>query len=121
MIDQAYARTGLAILRSAVGGLLLARPGLATGGDDERGVLVRTIGIRDLVLGVGGVRAGTGSTTSAETSKDWARVGLASDLGDVLVALASRKELGRRGTLIAALTPLPFVAAGAWSLLGDQR
>ena len=118
MVDQAHAQTGLAILRSAVGGVLLAQPGLATSGDPDRRVLVRTIGIRDLVLGAGAVMARAGST---DTARDWARIGLASDVGDVLLALASRHELGRRGTLIAALTPVPFVVVGVWSVLGASR
>lgn len=117
MVDRAAARTGIAILRSAVGAVLLIRPAPATSGDEGRRVLVRTIGVRDLVLGVGAVLSR--DQTSA-AGRGWARIGLASDVGDVLVALASRRELGRAGTLAAALTPLPFVAVGIWAAF-DQR
>lgn len=110
--------TAVAALRCAVGGALIGLPDVATGGDAQRRVLVRTIGLRDLVLGVATLRA-------PGRDPDWARrawvgAGLANDVGDVLLALASYRELGRRGTLIAALTPVPFVVAGATALLRDQ-
>jgi hypothetical protein len=70
--------------------------------------LVRTIGVRDLVLGAGTLGAVRGGPQRALS---WSRAGLLSDVGDTLVALASRRELGIRGTLVAAGAPLPFVAA----------
>jgi hypothetical protein len=110
--------TVVAALRCAVGGALIGLPDMATGGDAERRVLVRTIGLRDVVLGAATLRdPGRGSTPAGRVLVG---AGLANDVGDLLLALASHRELGRRGTLIAALTPLPFVVAGARALLRDH-
>ena len=97
-----------AALRCAVGAGLLAFPAMATGGDDGRAVLVRTIGIRDVVTGAGTLAA---LQRDRQAARLWTQAGLLSDVADVLLALASYRELGARGTLVAAAAPLPFVAA----------
>jgi hypothetical protein len=81
---------------------------MATNGDAERTVLVRTIGIRDLVVGAGTLAA---LRRGQSGSRLWVQSGLVSDVADVLLALASYRQLGARGTLIAAAAPLPFIAA----------
>jgi hypothetical protein len=100
-------------LRCVVGAALLVAPDVATNGDIGRRILVRTIGIRDLVLGAGTLLAGRGADAKADGGGVlWVRATLSSDIADVLLALASHRELGTRGTLLAALTPVPFVASG---------
>jgi hypothetical protein len=98
----------VAALRCAVGAGLLAVPSLATNGDAGRTVLVRTIGIRDLVVGAGALVA---LRREPLATRLWMQAGLASDVADVLLALGSYRQLGARGTLIAAAAPLPFIAA----------
>ena len=55
-------------------------------------LLLRTIGIRDLVIGLGTVAA----TTSArgEDVRRWTTVALASDCLDVVASMASRRSIG---------------------------
>jgi hypothetical protein len=98
----------VAALRGAVGAGLLAVPSVATNGDAGRTVLVRTIGIRDLILGAGTLTALRREPTVAAL---WVRSGLGSDVADVLLALGSYRQLGARGTFVAAAAPLPFIAA----------
>jgi hypothetical protein len=98
----------VAALRCAVGAALLAVPSLATNGDPGRAVLVRTIGIRDLVVGAGAL---TALRRDPLTARPWVQSGLVSDVADVLLALGSYRQLGARGTFIAAVAPLPFIAA----------
>ena len=100
--------SSVAALRCLVGAALIAKPAMATSGDAGRTALVRTIGVRDLVLGAGTLAALRGAPQRALL---WTRAGLLSDVGDTLVAVASRRELGTPGTLVAAGAPLPFVAA----------
>jgi hypothetical protein len=70
--------------------------------------LVRTIGIRDVVVGVATLAALRRQPPAAAL---WVRAALASDLADVLLALGSYRQLGARGTFVAAASPLPFIAA----------
>lgn len=98
----------VAALRCAVGAALIAEPAMATSGDDGRTVLVRTIGIRDVVVGAGALVA---LRRDRESARLWTQAGLLSDIADVLLALASFRQLGARGTLVAAAAPLPFVVA----------
>ena len=116
-VDYAWLTRGVALLRCAVGAVLLVRPDVATSRDAQRRILVRTIGLRDCVAGAGTLRA-MGGATSAKT---WIAAGLANDLGDIALALAARRELGFRGALLAAITPLPFVLAGLAGLAGGSQ
>lgn len=104
----------VAMARLTAGVLLLARPGLADAEEQPQRLLMQTIGIRDLVLGGGGLLA---MRDQMDQRVEWARAGLASDSADVLLAFASLRSLDRRGGLIAALLPIPFVAAGAYAQL----
>jgi hypothetical protein len=79
-------------------------------------LLMRTIGIRDVVLGSGGCAAWARGA-DAET-KRWAALGLISDSADVVTGLRSKPLVGSRSALIATLAPVPFVAAAA---LGFSR
>jgi hypothetical protein len=74
---------------------------------------MRTIGVRDLVLGAGTVaaaRAGEGGV------RRWIATGLLSDALDVLTGAVSGSLVGRRGALTAAVLPMPFVLADLLAL-----
>lgn len=98
-------------LRTAVGLALLVAPAVpmrlaGTGTTGPTLLLMRTIGIRDLVLGLGTV------TTSAPVDgglDPWIHATLASDALDVLVSLAAVRSIGRRDALVAAGLAASFV------------
>ncbi|MFC5727554.1 MULTISPECIES: hypothetical protein [Nocardioides] len=101
----------MGLVRLAVGASLIAAPRLLTRTNDPSfALLVRTVGIRDVVLGAG----------SALSAKDgaalWGAVTLASDTLDVVAGAVATPSVGARGGLTAALVPVPFVAAGIWAL-----
>ena len=76
-------------------------------------LLMRTVGIRDLALGLGTVHAArSGSTREV---RRWVGAGLVSDALDVAAGLASARTTGVRGVL-SALIASPMVAADAWAL-----
>lgn len=83
---------------------------MASGSDPSLALLIRTVGIRDAVLGLGSVLA------EPDAARLWAQVTLASDTLDVIAGTAAIPSVGIRGGLIAALVPLPFIAAGIWGL-----
>lgn len=109
--------TGTSLIR-AIGGLrltvglaLLAAPKTLTQLDDPATVLlIRTIGVRDLVLGAGTVAAPDEAVTH------WGAVGLASDSIDIVVGGLSTPKLGAASGAIATLLPVPFALVGAWAL-----
>jgi hypothetical protein len=110
----------VAALRCLVGAGLIGAPGLAGASPtsvDGRAVLMRTIGIRDVVVGAGTLAALRRDPRSARL---WAATGLVSDIADVVLALGSFRQLGARGTLIAAMAPVPFIAAVGADLLARQ-
>ena len=78
-------------------------------------LLMRTIGIRDVVIGTGACAAlavGAGGEF-----RRWASMGLLSDNADVIAGLISNRSLpDTRSALIAMLSPAPFVAAGIFGL-----
>lgn len=101
-------------LRTAVGVALIAAPGVPmrlAGQHQPTGasmLLMRTIGIRDLVLGAGTVAAAR-SGEMADVRR-WTTSALASDSLDVAASLASMRSIGRRDSVGAALLALIFVA-----------
>jgi hypothetical protein len=110
----------VAALRCLVGAGLIGAPGLAgatPASADGRAVLIRTIGIRDVVVGAGTLAALRRDPRSAGL---WAATGLASDIADVVLAIGSFRQLGARGTFIAALAPIPFIAAVGAELLARE-
>jgi hypothetical protein len=68
---------------------------------------MRTIGIRDLVLGLGAVAAAR-SDADADAGR-WNSAALASDSLDTVVSLASVRSIGTRDGLAAAALALTFV------------
>jgi hypothetical protein len=101
----------MGVVRALVGVALLAAPKAIGREDDPRfALLMRTIGVRDLVLGLGVV------TAPGEARAHWGRAVLASDAIDVAVGALSIPKVGAAGGLVASLTPVPFVAADLWAL-----
>jgi hypothetical protein len=101
----------MGVLRAAVGVALLAAPKAIGGNDDATSaLLMRTIGVRDLVLGAGA------ATASGSAAAHWGKAVLASDSIDVLVGTAAIPKVGIRGGLVAALLPIPFALADVWAL-----
>jgi len=100
-------------LRAAVGIALIAAPGVPirlSGREQPTGasrLLMRTIGIRDLVLGLGTVAAAR-SGEPADFER-WTTAALASDSLDALASLASLRSIGARDSGAAALLSLIFV------------
>ena len=78
--------------------------------DESSGTLVlfaRTIGVRDLALGLGTLAAErSGSPTDLQR---WVRAGLVSDSIDFVAGLASTRLVGRRGVAVATATVIPVI------------
>jgi hypothetical protein len=70
-------------------------------------LLMRTIGIRDLVLGLGTVAAARSG--QVREVRRWTAAALASDSLDVAASLASFRSIGQRDALGAAALALAFV------------
>ena len=84
-------------------------------------LLMRTIGIRDLVLGLGTVSA---SRSNDQSDADrWVKVTLASDVLDTVVSLAALRSIGRRDSLFAAALALGFACGDLHALrtASEQR
>lgn len=100
-------------LRAAVGVALIAAPAAPirlSGREEPTGasvLLMRTIGIRDLVLGLGSVAAARSS--EREDVHRWSAAALASDSLDTVASLASVRSIGKRDSLAAAMLSIAFV------------
>jgi len=100
-------------MRTSVGVALLAAPGApmrmaGTGGPTGAALLLmRTIGVRDLVLGLGTLA--TSGPDTVDGSSPWLRATLASDVLDTVVGLLAIRSVGRRDALVAAGLALAFV------------
>lgn len=70
-------------------------------------LLMRTIGIRDLVLGLGTVAAAR--SNDAKDIRRWTATALASDSLDTVASLASYRSIGKRDSWVAAILALTFV------------
>jgi hypothetical protein len=70
-------------------------------------LLMRTIGIRDLVLGLGTVVAARSDNMT--DLRRWTATALASDSLDVATSLASFRSIGKRDSWSAAILALTFV------------
>jgi hypothetical protein len=110
----------VAAARVAVGAVMILAPSrIFSPGSGTETLLMRTIGIRDVVLGSGGCAAWARGE-QGELQR-WATVGLASDGADFVTGLRSKPLVGARGALIATLSPVPFVAAGILGLIRGLR
>jgi hypothetical protein len=107
-------------LRAAVGVALIAAPGVpmrvagqkAPSGADM--LLMRTIGIRDLVLGLGTVAAAR--SDDLRDVRRWTGTALASDSLDVATSLASMRSIGKRDSAGAAVLALIFAGGDVQAL-----
>ena len=107
----------VAAARVGVGAAMILAPSrFFSPGSGAETLLMRTIGIRDVVLG-SGTCAAWARGDEAET-KRWAALGLISDSADFVTGLRSKPLVGSRSALIATLAPAPFVAA---AVLGFAR
>lgn len=100
-------RTGVGIGMIAMPGPVL-RAGAGTEPSGDMVLLTRTIGVRDLVLGAGTMSGCRADDRAA--ARRWVAAGLCSDVLDLVIGAASVRSVGRRGGLIAALAPVPFIA-----------
>src|ERR1700755_21223 len=105
----------VAAARIGVGAAMLLAPSrFFSPGSGTETLLMQTIGIRDVVLGAGGVaawlRGGDGEF------RRWATVGLISDSADLLLGLRSKPLVGTKSALIATLAPVPFIGAGLFGI-----
>ncbi len=100
-------------LRTAVGIVLIVAPGAPmrlAGRQEPNGadmLLMRTIGIRDLVLGLGTVAAAR--SNDIKDVLRWTAAALASDSLDAVASLASFRSIGKRDSWSAAILALTFV------------
>ena len=121
MRERAQATTWILALvaaaRVAVGATMILAPSrIFSPGSGTETLLMRTIGIRDVVLGSGACAAwarGEGGELQR-----WATVGLVSDGGDFVTGLRSKPLVGSKSALIATLSPVPFLVA---EILGLTR
>jgi len=115
----------------AIGGVRLCA-GLALGGSptpflrwednipsgSSMTLMMRTVGIRDLALGLGTASAlGSGSTSEL---RRWIGAGLVSDVLDVGAGLVSARTTGARG-LVSSLIASPMVALDFYALAALRR
>ena len=109
-------------VRVGVGVLLAAAPQMFVDRfveDESSGTLVlfaRTIGVRDLALGLGTLAAERSGNTA--DLQRWVRAGLISDSLDFLFGLASTRLIGRAGVAKATATVVPVIAL---DLLGLRK
>ena len=99
-------------LATAPGAALRLLPGAHPSGTAP--LLLRTLGLRDVVVGLATLTAARGRDTRELTR--WATVGLLSDTADGLAGALAAPLVGPLGAAVVAASPLPFLAAGGWVL-----
>jgi hypothetical protein len=124
MQERAQASTAIlalvAVARVGVGAAMVLAPSrIFSPGSGTETLLMRTIGIRDVVLGSGACAAW--ARGEAGELRRWATVGLVSDGADFVTGLRSKPLVGSKGALIATLSPVPFVAAEILGLTRRSR
>lgn len=77
-------------------------------------MFARTVGIRDLVLGLGGLAA---SRRDGNDVERWVAISLLSDVGDAIAGATASRHIGRGKAAATAILPVPFIAAGMWALV----
>jgi hypothetical protein len=112
-------------LRAGVGVVLIAAPGAPTrlvgrpAPDGAGMLLMRTVGIRDLILGLGAVAAAR--SDDVKDVRRWTVAALASDSLDSVTSLASFRSIGRRDSWGAALLAMAFVGGDLQALRSLSR
>jgi hypothetical protein len=112
-------------LRCAVGATLIVWPERflrLSGREAPTGasiLLLRTVGIRDLVLGLGAVKAARSG--AGDDLRRWTVMGATSDCLDVVASLMSRRAIGHAEATGAALTAGVFVIGDALALRSPRQ
>jgi hypothetical protein len=112
-------------LRAAVGISLVAAPGVPmrlagrTEPTSAEVLLMRTIGIRDLALGLGTVAAARSGNDG--DIRRWLAAGLASDSLDAAASAASMPTIGKRDSCGAAILALAFVCGDLYARRGLRQ
>jgi hypothetical protein len=107
-------------LRAAVGLAMVSAPAPIVGISKREPrtqtavLLLRTIGIRDIALGMGVVAAAR--SDGGADLKRWTLVALASDVMDIGASVASRRSIGVRDSSMAALLAIAAVAGDLQAL-----
>ena len=107
-------------LRTSVGIALMVAPGAPmrlAGTESPTGaglLLMRTIGIRDVCLGLGAVSAAR--SAAGDDARRWSKMTLASDALDTVASLAALRSIGRRDSWIAAGLAFGFVCGDLLAL-----
>lgn len=114
-MDSHHAARVLAVGRVAVGVTLLALPGgvarsIGVGSRPGVRLLIRMVGVRDLALGAGTLRA----LARGRGSRSWVRAGAACDAVDAAVLTTAAGDLGV-GTALTGT-----VVAGGAAALGSK-
>ena len=110
----------VAAARVAVGAAMILAPSrIFSPGSGTETLLMRTIGIRDVVLGSGA--CGAWARGEEGELRRWATLGLVSDGADLVTGLRSKPLVGLKSALIATLAPAPFVVAGILGLARSLR
>ena len=110
----------MGLARTAVGVVLVAAPAAALGlsrREPPTGasvLLMRTIGIRDVVIGLGTFSAGRAGTDA--DARRWLRTGLKSDAMDAVAGLLSRRSIGPTETAVAVGAAAVFVGLDLWAI-----
>jgi hypothetical protein len=105
-------------LRAGVGLVMMTAPGPIVGISKREPrtqtavLLLRTIGIRDIALGMGVVAAAR--SRGDDDLRRWTLIAMASDSMDVLASVASRRSIGSRDSSLAALLAI-------FAVLGDLQ
>lgn len=111
---------GVAWLRIATGVVLSVAPRSVVSRqatDEPSGSLLlmtRTVGIRDLVVGIGSLAALRSGRN--DDVRRWVRVGLLSDVLDVVAGACGAPLVGKRAASVSALVPVPVIVADAYAL-----
>ncbi len=106
--------------RTAVGVALVAAPSTALGfsrRETRTGasvLLLRTIGIRDVVIGLGTVLAARSG--SERDARHWLHMGLTSDGMDAITGLLSRRSIGAVEAIGSGGVALAFVGLDLWAI-----
>ncbi|MCB1014935.1 MAG: hypothetical protein KDB10_07425 [Acidimicrobiales bacterium] len=115
MDDRQLVRS-LAVGRVAIGAALVAAPSLAAGGwagaearRPATKVFLRALGVRDLVLGIGTLRA----LERGDDPTPWARYGAAADGVDAAATLLGYRALRPRGRFAVLALAVAAAAGGA--------
>ncbi len=107
-------------LRASVGAALIVAPRAIAqlqGDQAQSGsavLLLRTIGVRDVVLGAGTVAAAHGA--DRDDARRWIIAGLLSDVLDIAAGAIASPQIGRTAAITAATVPTPFVLGDLWAL-----